>query len=67
MPGGPKWCELFPILYRIPFLYKKIKLNKTDVVTVGLGSMSLVLNSVVITCLTLVDEYPYITHVKLYA
>jgi len=35
MPGGPKWCELFLILYRTPYS-TKLKGNKTDVVTVCL-------------------------------
>ena len=35
MPGGPKWCELFLILYRKPFS-TTLTVNKTDVVTVCL-------------------------------
>ena len=35
MPGGPKWCELFLILYRTPFS-TELKVNKTDAVTVCL-------------------------------
>ena len=35
MPGGPKWCELFLILYCTP-LFTELKVNKTDVVTVYL-------------------------------
>jgi len=31
-PGGPKWCELFLILYRTPYS-TKLKVNKTDAVT----------------------------------
>ena len=33
MPGGPKWCELFLILYRTPFS-TEINLNKTVAVSV---------------------------------
>ena len=33
LPGGPKWCELFLILYHTPY-YTQLKVNKTDVVTV---------------------------------
>ena len=36
MPGGPKWCELFLILYYTPYSTQLIKVNKTDVVTVCL-------------------------------
>jgi len=35
MPGGPKWCELFLILYRTPFS-TELKVNKTVAVTVCL-------------------------------
>ena len=35
MPGGPKWCELFLILYRTPFS-TALKVNTTDAVTVCL-------------------------------
>ena len=35
MLGGPKWCELFLILY-CTFHSTKLKVNKTDVVTVCL-------------------------------
>ena len=35
MSGGPKWCELFLILYRTPFS-TELKVNKTDAVTVCL-------------------------------
>ena len=35
MPGGPKWCELFLILYRTPYS-TKLKVNKTDVFIVCL-------------------------------
>ena len=35
MPDGPKWCELFLILYRTPYS-TKLKVNKTDAVTVCL-------------------------------
>ena len=35
MPCGPKWCELFLILYRTPYS-TKLKVNKTDAVTVCL-------------------------------
>ena len=35
MPGGPKWCELFIILYRKSFS-NEFKVNKTDAVTVCL-------------------------------
>ena len=35
MPGGPKWCELFLILYRTPFS-TELKVNKADAVTVCL-------------------------------
>ena len=35
MPFGPKWCELFLILYRTPYS-TKLKVNKTDAVTVCL-------------------------------
>ena len=35
MQGGPKWCELFLILYRTPYS-TKLKVNKTDIVTVRL-------------------------------
>jgi len=35
MLGGLKWCELFLILYRTPYS-TKLKVNKTDVVTVCL-------------------------------
>jgi len=35
MSGGPKWCELFLILYRTPFS-TELKINKTDAVTVCL-------------------------------
>ena len=34
-PRGPKWCELFLILYRTPFS-TKLKVNTTDAVTVCL-------------------------------
>ena len=33
MPDGPKWCEVFLILYRTPYS-TKLKVNKTDAVTV---------------------------------
>ena len=33
MLGGPKWCELFLIIYRTPFS-TELKVNKTDAVTV---------------------------------
>ena len=33
MPGGPKWCELFLILYRTVFS-TEFKENTTDAVTV---------------------------------
>ena len=32
MPSGPKWCELFLILYSTPFSIE-LKVNKTDAVT----------------------------------
>ena len=35
MPGGPKWCELFLILYRTPYS-TELKVNKTDAETVCL-------------------------------
>jgi len=35
MLGDPKWCELFLILYRTPYS-TKLKVNKTDVVTMCL-------------------------------
>ena len=35
MSGGPKWCELFLILYRTPYS-TTLTVNKTDVVTVCL-------------------------------
>ena len=35
MPGGPKWCEQFLILYRTPYS-TKLKVDKTDVVSVCL-------------------------------
>ena len=35
MPDGPKWCEIFLILYRTPFS-TELKVNKTDVGTVCL-------------------------------
>ena len=35
MPGGPKWCELFLILYRKAFS-TELKVNTTDAVTVCL-------------------------------
>ena len=35
MSGGPKWYELFLILYRTPFS-SELKVNKTDAVTVFL-------------------------------
>ena len=35
MPGGPKWCEIFLILYRTPFS-TELKVNKTVAVTVCL-------------------------------
>ena len=35
MSGGPKWYELFLILYRTPFS-SELKVNKTDSVTVFL-------------------------------
>jgi len=35
MPGGPKRCELFLILYRTPYS-TELKAYKTDVVTVCL-------------------------------
>ena len=35
MSGGPRWCELFLILYRTPFS-TELKVNKTDAVTVCL-------------------------------
>jgi len=35
MSGGPKWCELFLILYRTPYS-TNLKVNKTDLVTVCL-------------------------------
>ena len=35
MSGGPKWYELFLILYRTPFS-SELKVNKTDAVTVCL-------------------------------
>ena len=35
MSGGMKWCEPFLILYRTPYS-TKLKVNKTDVVTVCL-------------------------------
>ena len=35
MSGGPKWCELFLILYRTPFS-TELKVNNTDAVTVCL-------------------------------
>ena len=35
MPGGPKWCELFLILYRLPFS-TELKVNTTDAVAVCL-------------------------------
>ena len=35
MLGGPKWCELFLIIYRTPYS-TKLKVNKTDAVTVCL-------------------------------
>ena len=38
MPGGPKWCELFLILYRRPYS-TKLKVNETDAVTVWLFSI----------------------------
>ena len=33
MPGGPKWCELFLILYRTSFS-TELKVNQTVAVTV---------------------------------
>ena len=36
MSGGPKWCELFLILYRTPFS-TGLKVNTTDAVTVCLS------------------------------
>ena len=38
MPDGPKWCEIFLILYRTPFS-TELKVNKTDAVTVCLFSI----------------------------
>ena len=35
MPGDPKWCELFLIIYRTPFS-TELKVNKADAVTVCL-------------------------------
>jgi len=35
MPGSPKWCDLFLIIYRTPFS-TELKVNKTDAVTVCL-------------------------------
>ena len=35
MTGGPKWCELFHILYCTPYS-TKLKVNYTDVVTICL-------------------------------
>ena len=35
IPGGPKWCELFLILYQTPFS-TELKVNKTDAETVCL-------------------------------
>ena len=35
MPGDPKWCELFLIIYRTPYS-TELKVNKTDAVTVCL-------------------------------
>ena len=35
MPGGPKWCNLFLIIYRTPFS-TELKVNKTDAATVCL-------------------------------
>jgi len=35
MPSGPKWCELFLILYSTPFSIE-LKVNQTDAVTVCL-------------------------------
>ena len=35
MPGGPKWCELFLILYSTPYS-TELKVNKTVAVTVCL-------------------------------
>ena len=51
MSGGPKWCELFLILYRTPFS-TELKVNKTDAVTVCLfrifTSEQIILNSVTV-------------------
>ena len=38
MPGGPKWYELFLILYRTPYS-TKIKVNITDVVTMSFKNL----------------------------
>jgi len=35
IPGGPKWCELFLILYQTPFS-TELKVNKIDAVPVCL-------------------------------
>jgi len=52
MPGGPKWCELFLILYRTPFS-TELKVNKTDAVTVCLIRIfnieQIILNPVTVT------------------
>ena len=38
MPGDPKWCELFLIIYRTPYS-TKLKVNKTDAVTVSFQNL----------------------------
>jgi len=38
MSGGPKWCELFLILY-CTHISTKLKVSKTDSVTVFLESL----------------------------
>ena len=52
MSGGPKWCELFLILYRTPYS-TNLKVNKTDLVTVCLFRIltfeQIILNPVTVT------------------
>ena len=48
MPGGPKVCELFLILYRTPFS-TELKVNKTDVLFFRIFSFEqIILNRVTV-------------------
>ena len=52
MPGGPKWCELFLILYRTPTL-QTLTVNKTYIVTICLFRIftfeQIILNPVIVS------------------